>query len=643
MTEPTRQDLIQTMRRHKICVLVPTYNNAGTLADVLRGILNFAADVIVVNDGSTDSTAEILNTFDNEITVVSYPHNAGKGHALRQGFRKALSLGYDYAITLDSDGQHYPEDIPAFVRAIVENPDSLVVGERDLTGVDINGKSSFANKFSNFWFCVQTARRLRDTQTGYRAYPLHKLRGLRLLTSRYEAELELLVFAAWGGVRIVQIPIRVYYPPQSERVSHFRPALDFTRISVLNTVLCVAAVVYGLPARLLHALAQRKFFNREFRTFTRVGDAQRDEAATICRFIRSVYGFSVFAIMAMGIFTPFAIIYFSIGKNTEKKRLRFHRMLRRASRFITRGLPGAKTIVENPHHETFETPAVVVCNHQSHLDLPMLMSVSERLIFLTNDWVWNSKIFGKIIHNAEFLPVSSGMETIIPKLHDLVKRGYSIVIFPEGTRSADCRIMRFHQGAFYLARELGVDIVPMAIHGAGHFQPKKSLLFRRGQITLGIGRRVNLDELVDMPMMKQASFFRKTVRSIHNDIAERIENADYCRSQVFYRHVWRGWDITARGRRELRRSRRYDAIINGHNTGGKVRFLNSGNGVIPLLFALVNRDTEVFAYENDIYLHNIAANTAALPPNLHIIHAVWQSELGDDETFDKTIDLKEEQ
>ena len=117
-------------------------------------------------------------------------------------------------------------------------------------GVDRSKGSNFANKFSNFWFYVQTGKALEDTQTGYRLYPLHKLYGVGLLTSRYEAELELLVFASWHGVELVSIPVNVYYPPREERVSHFRPGKDFARISVLNTVLCFLAVVYGLPLRL---------------------------------------------------------------------------------------------------------------------------------------------------------------------------------------------------------------------------------------------------------------------------------------------------------------------------------------------------------------------------------------------------------
>lgn len=238
----------------KTVVLIPTYNNAATLATVIDGVLGHTDRVMVVNDGSTDTTADVLARYEGRIEVVTHPANRGKGAALRTGFKHARESGYTHVITIDSDGQHYPADLPAFMAAIDEHPDCIIVGERDLSGVDINGKSSFANKFSNFWFAVQTGHCLRDTQTGYRAYPLGRLSGLGLLTSRYEAELQVMVLAAWRGTGIVPIPIHVYYPPRHERVSHFRPARDFARISVLNTVLCVLAVVYGWPSRLVHKL-----------------------------------------------------------------------------------------------------------------------------------------------------------------------------------------------------------------------------------------------------------------------------------------------------------------------------------------------------------------------------------------------------
>ena len=246
-----------TMQQRKACVLIPTYNNGGTLRDVVERVLPFCADVIVVNDGCTDHSAEILASFGERITVVDYGRNRGKGYALKQGFKKAKSKGFDYALTLDSDGQHFPEDIPLFVSALEQHPNALIVGSRNLNQENMPGGNTFANKFSNFWFKVQTGIDLPDTQTGYRLYPLRNMSGLALLTSRYEAELELLVFSAWRGTELIPVKINVFYPKGEERVSHFRPFWDFFRISVLNTVLCVVALVYGWPSRLIRKTRRR--------------------------------------------------------------------------------------------------------------------------------------------------------------------------------------------------------------------------------------------------------------------------------------------------------------------------------------------------------------------------------------------------
>lgn len=226
-------------------------------------------------------------------------------------------------------------------------PGALVVGERDLTNVDINGKSSFANKFSNFWFHVQTGRRLNDTQTGYRAYPLDRLHGLGLLTSRYEAELELLVFSAWGGVPIVQIPIRVYYPPQSERVSHFRPVPDFTRISILNTLLCGGAILYGVPSRIVHAVADKRIFNREFRRFTHKNGKRKEAASTLGRITRSIYGVTYFTFWSAAVLSPLSSLYFKIFPATGERRLKLHRLLCRSCRRFTKRFPG-----DDPHRQS---------------------------------------------------------------------------------------------------------------------------------------------------------------------------------------------------------------------------------------------------------------------------------------------------
>ena len=238
-----------------ICIVIPTYNNAGTICDVAGRALAQGYPVIVVNDGSTDQTATLLEQSGLPLTVLNHPRNRGKGIALRTALAYAHTQGFQYAITLDADGQHFPEDIPVLVEALSQHPGALIVGSRNLQAENMPGGNTFANRFSNFWFRVQTACSLPDTQTGFRAYPLDRLPSLRILTSRYEAELALLVFSAWKGIELVPVAIRVCYP--ENRVSSFRPFRDFFRISVLNTLLCVLAIVYGYPSMLIHKLFRK--------------------------------------------------------------------------------------------------------------------------------------------------------------------------------------------------------------------------------------------------------------------------------------------------------------------------------------------------------------------------------------------------
>lgn len=235
------------------CVVIPTYNNESTIERVITGVRRHTGNIIVVNDGSTDNTGAILDALG--VQCVRYGKNMGKGYALKKGLRKARESGFDYAITIDADGQHFADDIPVLAQAAMQHPGSLVVGCRNLSEKGMPSANTFANKFSNFWFRLQTGIDLPDTQTGFRLYPLKEMGSLRWITSRYESELEMLVYAAWRGIKIVPVKVRVYYPPKGMRVSHFRPVYDFMRISLLNSILCLIAVAYVWPAKLLKSLS----------------------------------------------------------------------------------------------------------------------------------------------------------------------------------------------------------------------------------------------------------------------------------------------------------------------------------------------------------------------------------------------------
>lgn len=238
------------VEENEVCAVIPTYQNAKTLLQVVADVHRVVDTVFVVDDGSNDGTAALLDKAtgnERPEKVLTHPKNCGKGAALKTGLTYARQQGFRYAVTVDADGQHRADDIPALLKAVEEEPDALAIGSRGLQHENMPAKSTFANRFSNFWFALQTLQRLPDTQSGLRVYPLRCLHGLRWMSARYEAELTLLVFSAWAGVKLLPVPVSVYYPPRDQRVTHFRPGRDFTRISVLNTLLCFLMVVYGWP------------------------------------------------------------------------------------------------------------------------------------------------------------------------------------------------------------------------------------------------------------------------------------------------------------------------------------------------------------------------------------------------------------
>lgn len=250
----------------KCCVIIPTYNNAKTLAHVIDGVLEYTTNIYVVNDGATDNTAQILLQY-KQIKVIEVHPNKGKGNALKLGFRKANSDGFQYAISIDSDGQHMPSDLPAFLEKIEQEPNSLIIGARNMEQDGIPGKSSFGNRFSNFWFLVETGIRLPDTQSGFRLYPIEALNKLKYFTRKFEFEIEVIVRAAWKGIAVSSIPIEVFYAEGEDRITHFRPFKDFTRISILNTVLVFLAFAIYRPLMYLRSFTLKKFFGTGESTF----------------------------------------------------------------------------------------------------------------------------------------------------------------------------------------------------------------------------------------------------------------------------------------------------------------------------------------------------------------------------------------
>ena len=247
---------------------------------------------------------------------------------------------------------------------------------------------------------------------------------------------------------------------------------------------------------------------------------------TLRRVAYSLFAIGFFLTSMYLFVLPYTWLYFHVGKSTEARKLKYHQLLQRLSRFVIHHVPGVQFCLQNRIGETFEQPAVVISNHQSHLDLMCLMMLTPKIVFLTNDWVWHNPFYGMVIHRAEFYPVSDGIEHHVDQLRSLYERGYSICVFPEGTRSADCSILRFHQGAFYLASQLGADILPVYLHGVGHVLPKNDFLLREGRIDVEVGQRIATPQ---QPLLAFTKQLRHHYQAHYQEMCQQIETEEYWR------------------------------------------------------------------------------------------------------------------
>ena len=228
-------------------IVIPAYNHGTQVRRVVEKTLQLGLPVIVVDDGSTDSTPQVLASLSN-ITVIRHQENQGKGASLLTGFVAALRLA-DWVITIDADGQHNPEDILPLIQAVPEGQRSLVIGKRTKMGHgNVPWTSRWGRRFANFWVWASCGRWFSDSQSGLRVYPLPETLHLGTKARRYQFEVEVLVRAVWRGIPIVEVPVHALYGPVGERVSHFRPGLDFWRNTQTFTRL-VAMRVF-IPSRL---------------------------------------------------------------------------------------------------------------------------------------------------------------------------------------------------------------------------------------------------------------------------------------------------------------------------------------------------------------------------------------------------------
>ncbi len=231
------------LNRSKVAIVIPTYNHGTRISDVVRDSTALGYPVFVVDDGSTDRTAEILSAIEG-ITVLTHAQNLGKGAALRTGF-KAAAESSRWAVTLDADGQHKPEDIENLLNAVKGAHRPIVVGVRQgMDGENVPWTSRFGRDFSNFWVWVSGGPQVNDSQSGFRMYPLPEVLALNVRALRFEYEVEVLVIANQKGIPVVQTSVQVVYQKGKERISHFHPWRDSLRNSATFSRLILKRIFF---------------------------------------------------------------------------------------------------------------------------------------------------------------------------------------------------------------------------------------------------------------------------------------------------------------------------------------------------------------------------------------------------------------
>lgn len=273
-----------------------------------------------------------------------------------------------------------------------------------------------------------------------------------------------------------------------------------------------------------------------FQWMTMKRGREREVPVSLARLLRSAWAFG-FLLISVIVCTPVVLIMF-IGRKREWKDLFLHNLLYRFANLVIRKVPAVRFTLDNSVGETFSKPAVIISNHQSHLDLMCLMMLTPKMIVVTNDWVWHNPIYGALIRRAEFVPAANGIEDYMPQFRSLVERGYSILVFPEGTRSVDSSILRFHKGAFHLAQELDLDILPVCLHGVGRVLPKEDFMLRPGHITVTVGKRVAPDDSSwGTDARERTKAFHKFYLEWYADMCSKLEDNDYWKP--YLKCLWR--------------------------------------------------------------------------------------------------------
>lgn len=289
--------------------------------------------------------------------------------------------------------------------------------------------------------------------------------------------------------------------------------------------------------------------------------------------------------------------------SVKRKKYEYHRLICSSLRVFLKLMYNVRQVNRNPLRETFDRPAVVIANHQSFVDILVLLSLSPKFVMVTNNWVWKSPFFGWIVRFGDCYNTTEGYEKLAEVLKQKVAAGYSVVVFPEGTRSADCKLKRFHKGAFYLAEQLQLDIVPVLLYGNGMVVSKKQPFYvKTGTIASEILPRICWDDLswgmsYQERRRKIALYFRQEYDRICGEFA-RTDNP-YYRNKLIKNYIYKGpveeWYVRIKVRME-----KYYALFDGLvPRKASVVNIGCGFGMLDYMLMMLSEERHVLGIDYD--------------------------------------------
>ncbi len=322
-----------------------------------------------------------------------------------------------------------------------------------------------------------------------------------------------------------------------------------------------------------------------------------------------------------GLLTLLSIVLRILPLNKEKEKLLFHYVLMYLARVILYQNPSSRKEIINQGMEDFKKPSVIIANHQSPIDLMLILLLYPKILILTNEKQWNKKLYGAFLKYADFIPADMEWESLLEKARQKVDEGYSIMIFPEGTRSETGKIKRFHKGAFYLANELGLELLPVVIHGVNQVLSKNEFYLKRGTMTTLILPRIDLAAGdYGMDVRQQTKNVLSYFRIEYEALRKKVETPAYCKKPVIENYIYKGpileWYLKVKVKLEDNYNL-YNELIPDNCI---ITDLGCGYGFLPYLLNRVSPKRQVLAIDYDEDKIEIARNCAIKNENIIFIH-----------------------